>query len=97
MGRLRVWGVGHSISEIAVQLQHDLILSDDADGHSISEIAVQLQLNVVATVGEDRHSISEIAVQLQLPVSISPTTRGDRKSTRLNSSHKCASRMQSSA
>jgi len=57
----------HSISEIAVQLQHRRARSSRRAGHSISEIAVQLQLLDPFMGSGTSHSISEIAVQLQQP------------------------------
>src|SRR3546814_16318280 len=55
----------HSISEIAVQLQHLAPRRRLAGSHSISEIAVQLQLRMMQCPLCLSHSISEIAVQLQ--------------------------------
>src|SRR3546814_1415772 len=70
------WLSGHSISEIAVQLQLNRHRIAGSIGHSISEIAVQLQPLIWLAVLPDGHSISEIAVQLQLaiPWSIATTS-----------------------
>ncbi len=58
-------GTGHSISEIAVQLQPFVSRAKASLSHSISEIAVQLQQWLPVVDVFQGHSISEIAVQLQ--------------------------------
>src|SRR3546814_19414782 len=60
--------LSHSISEIAVQLQHISWCLNDRLSHSISEIAVQLQLPGCGVPLRTSHSISEIAMTMQLKI-----------------------------
>ena len=83
---------GEGATSTLVIQQYDALAFIDTSGHVVSGLA--LDPGSKSTVGLDPKFVASIDPASPL---IRETRSGDRKSTRLNSSHQCLSRMPSSA